>query len=61
MAHYGTLKDAPVAEAGEDVRGSHLYGVNDFDRVGRYPSSVLVVGSFQDKPSSAGRHLPELR
>jgi PRC-barrel domain len=29
MAHYGTLKDAPVAEAGEDVRGSHVYGWND--------------------------------
>src|SRR5215469_3545200 len=28
MAHCGTLKDAPIAEAGEDVRGSHLNGWN---------------------------------
>jgi sporulation protein YlmC with PRC-barrel domain len=28
MAHYGTLKDAPVVKAGEDIRGAHLYGLN---------------------------------
>lgn len=29
MAHYGTLRNAPIAEATEDIRGSHLYGFND--------------------------------
>jgi hypothetical protein len=28
MAHYGTLKDASVADAADDIRGSHLYGLN---------------------------------
>ena len=27
MAHYGTLKDASVADAADDIRGSHLYGL----------------------------------
>ncbi len=29
MAHYGTLKDAPVTTASEDIRGAHIYGFND--------------------------------
>src|ERR1700686_1284968 len=29
MAHYGTLKDARVADAADDIRGSHLYGLNE--------------------------------
>lgn len=29
MAHYGTLSNTGISEAGEDVRGTHLYGVND--------------------------------
>jgi sporulation protein YlmC with PRC-barrel domain len=29
MAHYGILRETHVADAAEDIRGSHLYGVND--------------------------------
>lgn len=29
MAHYGTLNDMRFADASEDIRGSHLYGLND--------------------------------
>ena len=29
MAHYGILKQAAVTPAGEDIRGSHLYGFNN--------------------------------
>ena len=29
MSHYGTLKETRFANASEDIRGSHLYGLND--------------------------------
>ena len=29
MAHYGTLRDAPITEANDDIRGAHVYGSND--------------------------------
>jgi len=29
MAHYGTLKNTAITEAGEDIRGAHLYGSSD--------------------------------
>jgi hypothetical protein len=40
MAHYGTLKNAPVAEACEDVRGSHLYGLND-EKLGKIDDVIF--------------------
>jgi PRC-barrel domain len=40
MAHYGTLKGAAVAEAGEDVRGSHLYGLND-EKLGKIDDVIF--------------------
>jgi hypothetical protein len=40
MAHYGNLKDAPIAEAGEDVRGSHLYGWND-EKLGKIDDVIF--------------------
>ena len=40
MAHYGTLKDAPVSAAGEDVRGSHLYGLND-EKLGKIDDLIF--------------------
>ncbi|HEV2468970.1 MAG TPA: PRC-barrel domain-containing protein [Candidatus Sulfotelmatobacter sp.] len=40
MAHYGTLKDTPVAKWGEDVRGSHLYGVND-EKLGKIEDVIF--------------------
>jgi uncharacterized protein YrrD len=39
MAHYGTLKQAPVAE-GEDIRGSHLYGWNE-ERLGKIDDVIF--------------------
>jgi len=29
MAHYGILGNTSVSDAGEDIRGAHLYGKND--------------------------------
>ena len=29
MSHYGTLKETRFADASADIRGSHLYGLND--------------------------------
>jgi uncharacterized protein YrrD len=40
MAHFGTLKDALVAEAGEDVRGSRLYGLND-EKLGKIDDVIF--------------------
>ncbi|MFZ0734225.1 MAG: PRC-barrel domain-containing protein [Candidatus Sulfotelmatobacter sp.] len=40
MAHYGTLKDTPATEWGEDVRGSHLYGVND-EKLGKIDDVIF--------------------
>lgn len=28
MAHYGTLRNTVITEAGEDIRGAHLYVQN---------------------------------
>ncbi len=40
MAHYGILKDAPVAEATEDIRGAHLYGLND-EKLGKIDDVIF--------------------
>lgn len=40
MAHYGTLKDTPVAKWGEDIRGSHLYGIND-EKLGKIEDVIF--------------------
>jgi len=40
MAHYGTLKDSPVAEASEDIRGSHVYGLND-EKLGKIDDVIF--------------------
>lgn len=40
MAHYGTLKDAPVVKSGEDIRGTHLYGLND-DKLGKIDDVIF--------------------
>ena len=29
MSHYGALKNTAITEAGEDIRGAHLYGAGD--------------------------------
>jgi sporulation protein YlmC with PRC-barrel domain len=40
MAHYGTLKDTAIGEASEDIRGSHLYGLND-DKLGKIEDVIF--------------------
>lgn len=40
MAHYGTLKANPVGETAEDIRGSHLYGVND-EKLGKIDNVIF--------------------
>src|SRR5579864_3977362 len=40
MAHYGTLKDLRVAEAADDIRGSHLYGLND-EKLGKIDDVIF--------------------
>src|SRR3954468_2764778 len=40
MAHYGTLKNTSVSEAGEDIRGSHVYGMND-EKLGKIEDVVF--------------------
>ena len=40
MAHYGTLKDVRVAEAADDIRGSHLYGLND-EKLGKIDDVIF--------------------
>jgi sporulation protein YlmC with PRC-barrel domain len=40
MAHYGTLKDTRVADAADDIRGSHLYGLND-EKLGKIDDVVF--------------------
>ena len=40
MAHYGTLRNTTIAEAGEDIRGAHLYGVND-EKLGKIADVIF--------------------
>jgi PRC-barrel domain len=40
MAHYGTLRGTVVSEPGEDIRGSHLYGVND-EKLGKIDDVIF--------------------
>lgn len=40
MAHYGTLRDTLVSDASEDVRGSHLYGLND-EKLGKIEDVIF--------------------
>src|SRR5438445_5963415 len=40
MAHYGTLQDAPIFEANEDIRGAHVYGLND-DKLGKIDDVIF--------------------
>ncbi len=40
MAHYGTLRNSTIVEAGEDIRGAHLYGVND-EKLGKIEDVIF--------------------
>jgi len=40
MAHYGILGDTSLGESAEDIRGSHLYGVND-EKLGKIDDVIF--------------------
>lgn len=40
MAHYGILRDAPIVESGEDIRGAHLYGLDD-EKLGKIDDVIF--------------------
>ena len=40
MAHYGILNDTLVTEPAEDIRGSHLYGLND-EKLGKIEDVIF--------------------
>lgn len=40
MAHYGTLRDTAISEPSEDVRGSHVYGLND-EKLGKIEDVIF--------------------
>jgi hypothetical protein len=40
MAHYGILKDVRIAGTAEDIRGSHLYGLND-EKLGKIDDVIF--------------------
>ena len=40
MAHYGILRGESVSEVGEDIRGSHLYGVGD-EKLGKIDDVIF--------------------
>src|SRR5437868_1283186 len=44
MAQYGTLGNFQLANAAEDIRGSHLYGVDD-EKLGKITDVVLSNGT----------------
>ena len=40
MTHYGTLKDIRLADTADDIRGSHLYGLND-EKLGKIDDVIF--------------------
>jgi sporulation protein YlmC with PRC-barrel domain len=40
MAHYGILRETRFTDAAEDIRGSHLYGVND-EKLGKIDDIIF--------------------
>jgi hypothetical protein len=40
MAHYGILREASVVDAADDIRGSHLYGLND-EKLGKIDDVIF--------------------
>jgi hypothetical protein len=40
MTHYGTLRDTAIAESGEDIRGAHLYGIDD-EKLGKIDDVIF--------------------
>jgi sporulation protein YlmC with PRC-barrel domain len=44
MAQYGTLQNFKLQNAAEDIRGSHMYGVND-EKLGKITDVVFSNGS----------------
>lgn len=40
MAHYGILRNTAVSDAGEDIRGAHVYGAND-EKLGKIDDVIF--------------------
>jgi hypothetical protein len=40
MSHYGTLRNYPVSEAAEEIRGAKLYGLND-EKLGKIDDVIF--------------------
>jgi len=40
VAHYGILGETKFADAGEDIRGAHLYGIND-EKLGKIDDVIF--------------------
>jgi sporulation protein YlmC with PRC-barrel domain len=40
MAHYGTLKGMPIGQEAEDIRGRHVYGLND-EKLGKIDDVIF--------------------
>ena len=40
MAHYGTLKDTRLGDSADDIRGCHLYGLND-EKLGKIDDVIF--------------------
>jgi sporulation protein YlmC with PRC-barrel domain len=48
MAHYGSLRNMSVTEPAEDIRGSHVYGIND-EKLGKIDDVIFdhMSGNIQ--------------
>jgi len=48
MAHYGTLRGMAIAESSDDIRGSHLYGLDD-EKLGKIDDVIFdhATGDIQ--------------
>ena len=40
MSHYGTLRNYPISEAAEEIRGAKLYGLND-EKLGKIDDVIF--------------------
>ncbi|SRR6266852_5973085 len=40
MSHYGTLRDYPISEAAEEIRGAKVYGLND-EKLGKIDDVIF--------------------
>jgi hypothetical protein len=51
MSHYGTLKETRFADASADIRGSHLYGLND-EKLGKIDDVIFDHSTGASRPTT---------